>query len=328
VYSLGVIVYEMLSGRLPFEADGIGELLLGHMTRTPERLRAIDPSIPAYIEAAVQRALEKDPNKRYEQVTDFLRALEERPPADGEGADDTVRFQFEPLDEPASPEPERTPVVGPRPAAHPLLVGPRAAPAATAAPIAAPIAAPAIAPRVATPIAVPAAAASAPAPAPTTATPAPTAALPSPAGRAATHPAPAAPRPTAPAASTINRRTLTVLAIVGVVVGCAAAALIAVLALVKPVRIASRPVLTAPLFAPPSPPSPPSPAAAPLPVKAPPAAVAPALAAVPAAPPAALKEHRHRSSHAATLRSPSGPQEKPSSEDAPRAEPLITDYPQ
>jgi serine/threonine-protein kinase len=94
VYALGVVLYEMLSGRLPFEADSVGELLLGHMTRTPERLRAIDATIPAPVEEAVFRALEKDPGKRFEKIAEFVKALEER--VDG---DDTTPFAFEPLDE-------------------------------------------------------------------------------------------------------------------------------------------------------------------------------------------------------------------------------------
>src|SRR5262249_3323695 len=58
IYALGVIVHQMLSGKLPFIAEGLGELLLAHMTKAPPPLREIDPSIPPAVEQAVLRALD------------------------------------------------------------------------------------------------------------------------------------------------------------------------------------------------------------------------------------------------------------------------------
>src|SRR5207302_2508731 len=45
IYSLGVIFFQMVTGRLPFDAEGLGDLLLAHMTQPPPPPRTIDPSI-------------------------------------------------------------------------------------------------------------------------------------------------------------------------------------------------------------------------------------------------------------------------------------------
>lgn len=64
VYALGVIGYQMLTGRLPFEAEALGELLLKHMTEQPVPPADLDPSIPPQISSVIARALEKEPDKR------------------------------------------------------------------------------------------------------------------------------------------------------------------------------------------------------------------------------------------------------------------------
>jgi eukaryotic-like serine/threonine-protein kinase len=64
VYSLGVMGYQMLTGRLPFEAEAFGELLLKHMTEKPPPAAAVDASVPAAISDVIARALEKEPERR------------------------------------------------------------------------------------------------------------------------------------------------------------------------------------------------------------------------------------------------------------------------
>jgi len=75
IYSLGVILYRMLTGRLPFEADALGELLLQHMTQQPKSLREHEPTLPPSVDAAVLRALEKDPARRPGHVDELMRLL-------------------------------------------------------------------------------------------------------------------------------------------------------------------------------------------------------------------------------------------------------------
>jgi tRNA A-37 threonylcarbamoyl transferase component Bud32 len=64
LYSLGVMGYQMLTGRLPFEAEALGELLLKHMTEKPPPPAALDASVPAAISDVIAGALEKEPERR------------------------------------------------------------------------------------------------------------------------------------------------------------------------------------------------------------------------------------------------------------------------
>src|SRR6266851_3251838 len=64
VYSLGIILYEMLSGAVPFNADTPLALALKHVSEAPRSLREIAPSIPAEVEKVVARALAKNPLER------------------------------------------------------------------------------------------------------------------------------------------------------------------------------------------------------------------------------------------------------------------------
>lgn len=75
VYSLGVVVYEMLSGRLPFHSDTPLGYLRKHMLDEPPPLRAVLPaqSIPAAVEACVMKALAKERDRRYSSALEFAR---------------------------------------------------------------------------------------------------------------------------------------------------------------------------------------------------------------------------------------------------------------
>jgi serine/threonine-protein kinase len=77
VYALGCIVYRMLAGKLPFEASALGELLVQHMMVPPKPLREQHPEIPAGVEFAVLKAMEKEPAARWQRVEEFLAALSE-----------------------------------------------------------------------------------------------------------------------------------------------------------------------------------------------------------------------------------------------------------
>jgi serine/threonine protein kinase len=75
VYSLGVILYQMVTGRLPFEAAGLAELLVAHLQRPPPPPRTLEPSLPPTIEAALLQALAKDPEQRFSRVEALITAF-------------------------------------------------------------------------------------------------------------------------------------------------------------------------------------------------------------------------------------------------------------
>jgi serine/threonine-protein kinase len=75
IYALGVICYEMLSGRLPFLSTGLGDLLIAHMTETPPTLRSLEPSIPEAVDDAIMKALAKTPEERFQRIDGFVDAL-------------------------------------------------------------------------------------------------------------------------------------------------------------------------------------------------------------------------------------------------------------
>ena len=72
VYSLGVILYEMATGRRPFNAETYTGILVAHVTQQPPPPRAHEPSIPAAAERVILHALEKEREKRYARVEDLV----------------------------------------------------------------------------------------------------------------------------------------------------------------------------------------------------------------------------------------------------------------
>ncbi|MEJ2013548.1 MAG: protein kinase [Anaerolineales bacterium] len=84
VYSLGVILFEMLTGQLPFQADDASTLAELHLTRNPPSPRSINPDIPPSLEEILLKVLSKEPANRYRTADQFGRILGRfaRPEAD------------------------------------------------------------------------------------------------------------------------------------------------------------------------------------------------------------------------------------------------------
>src|SRR5581483_5994650 len=76
LYALGVILFQRLTGELPFQADDPLEWAHRHLAVPPRRPRAIDPAIPAMVEEVILRLLEKDPDDRYQTAGGLLHDLE------------------------------------------------------------------------------------------------------------------------------------------------------------------------------------------------------------------------------------------------------------
>ncbi|MBJ7332891.1 MAG: serine/threonine protein kinase, partial [Solirubrobacteraceae bacterium] len=75
IYGLGVVVYQLLAGRLPYEATSLTELVLLQQNTPPARLDSMDRAIPAGVAIAVQRALALDAEDRYASAEEFRLAL-------------------------------------------------------------------------------------------------------------------------------------------------------------------------------------------------------------------------------------------------------------
>jgi eukaryotic-like serine/threonine-protein kinase len=75
VYSLGIVAYEMLTGRVPFDSDTTLGFVRKHLTELPPRFQTVNPdlSVVPQLESVVMKALEKDRDQRYGSVLDFVR---------------------------------------------------------------------------------------------------------------------------------------------------------------------------------------------------------------------------------------------------------------
>ena len=77
IYSVGVMLYEMLSGRLPFDGDGAVSIAIMQISEKPKPLAEIAPQTPAGLRQITEKAMEKDPDKRYQSAQEMLAAIEE-----------------------------------------------------------------------------------------------------------------------------------------------------------------------------------------------------------------------------------------------------------
>jgi eukaryotic-like serine/threonine-protein kinase len=83
LYSVGVILYEALTGQVPFEGDSAVAVALKQVSQTPQRPSAVNPEVSPALDAVVMRALAKEPEQRFADAESFIAALDaaERDPA-------------------------------------------------------------------------------------------------------------------------------------------------------------------------------------------------------------------------------------------------------
>ena len=77
IYSVGVMLYEMLTGKKPFDGDNPVSIALKHMQATPKRMTEINPSIPEGLEEITMKAMQKEPSKRYQTAGEMIKDIEE-----------------------------------------------------------------------------------------------------------------------------------------------------------------------------------------------------------------------------------------------------------
>src|SRR5262249_44496960 len=75
IYAWGVMMYEFLTGGVPFEGDNWMAVMQGHLQRTPVRIRTRRPEAPAALEGIVLTAMRRQPENRYQSAEDLLADL-------------------------------------------------------------------------------------------------------------------------------------------------------------------------------------------------------------------------------------------------------------
>jgi serine/threonine-protein kinase len=76
LYSTGVTLYEIVTGRRPFDGKTEYEVMTGHLREEPKRPMELNPSIPEHVSQTILRAMAKDASQRFQTAKDFLAALE------------------------------------------------------------------------------------------------------------------------------------------------------------------------------------------------------------------------------------------------------------
>jgi serine/threonine-protein kinase len=76
LYSIGVLLYEALTGRVPFEGESAVAVAMKQVSETPQRPSSINPAVSPALDAVVMRALEKEPGNRFQSADAFIAALD------------------------------------------------------------------------------------------------------------------------------------------------------------------------------------------------------------------------------------------------------------
>jgi serine/threonine protein kinase len=78
LFSLGIVLYQMATGKMPFQADTSMAIMFQVVHQTPAPPRAVNPAIPGYLDSIIQKALAKQPDARFQTGQEMAQALRER----------------------------------------------------------------------------------------------------------------------------------------------------------------------------------------------------------------------------------------------------------
>jgi serine/threonine-protein kinase len=136
IYATGVVAYQLLSGRLPYEAASLTELALKQQREVPPPLHHLDPTIPPALGVVVERALALDPRSRWASAEELGAALADGARGIGPDEDATHVGRRDPtMSTTVLPgEPGTGPMVMPRAPRQPRRPAPAAAPPQAAPP--------------------------------------------------------------------------------------------------------------------------------------------------------------------------------------------------
>lgn len=107
VYSIGIVLFEMLTGRLPFSGADQQELALAHIRKMPPRISELSPQVPTDLERIVQKALSKEPPSRYRSADQLGRILIAYKEKGQEPTDDNVGQSADTQDRISAPVPDK-----------------------------------------------------------------------------------------------------------------------------------------------------------------------------------------------------------------------------
>jgi len=119
IYSFGMVLYELLTGRKPFDSESQFEVMQAHVNKLPERPTKINSELPAEVDDVIFKAIAKNPDDRYQTATEFSHALEALLPARREEAQEKADSRKGPRSAPA-PQARSKPVPAANPAAAPF----------------------------------------------------------------------------------------------------------------------------------------------------------------------------------------------------------------
>ncbi|MEQ8859722.1 MAG: protein kinase [Pseudomonadales bacterium] len=105
LYSLGIVLYEMLSGELPFDGDSDFEVMRAHLDQEPRPIDAVARDTPVALRQCVSRAMTRDSDARFQSATEFALAL--RRALDHPASEDSATYARPSLTDPPAPRGNR-----------------------------------------------------------------------------------------------------------------------------------------------------------------------------------------------------------------------------